>query len=553
MADKRRIIFTCLGTLHDSLHFLNYFGRHTMDYIWIAVAFICGFLIKQLKLPPLVGYLAAGFALHALGVVPDTSLETLSDLGVTLLLFTIGLKLDLKSLLKVEVWGGATGHMSAIIILTVLNSLFFAYIGLVYFTGLDWASAALIGFAVSFSSTVCAVKILEERGELGARHGQVAIGILIIQDIAAVLFVTFATDKSPSWWALTLLALPLIRPLLNKLLNNIGHGELMPLAGFFLAFTGGEIFELVGLKAHLGALVFAVLISGHDKASELAKSLMNFKDIFLIGFFLSIGFTALPTIDMMGAALIMAIALPIKAGMFFVWLTRLKLRSRSAFLAALSLSNYSEFGLIVCAAAVAHGLLDKEWLVIMALAVALSFIFSSIINAYAHRLYARWRTWIKLFEHAGRLPEDQFTHPESATVLVIGMGRVGTGAYDTLRDGLNKDVCGIEVIKERALAHCSDGRKVISADAEDPEFWEQIDLSSINLVMFAMPNFQDILEVLNQLRQVGYEGKTSGIVRYEDDKEKLEEAGVDVVFNFYQKAGVGFAEQTIHTLGQADF
>ncbi len=519
-----------------------------MDYIWVAVAFACGFLVKQIKLPPLVGYLTAGFGLHALGVVPDGSLETLSDLGVTLLLFTIGLKLNIKSLFKVEIWGGATGHMMAIVILTIFNCLFFAYIGVAYFTGLDWTAAALVGFAVSFSSTVCAVKILEDRGEMRSRHGQVAIGILIIQDIAAVIFVTFSTDKSPSWWALALLALPLARPFLTKILQKSGHGELLPLAGFFLAITGGELFELVGLKAQLGALIFAVLLSGHEKANELAKSLLNFKDLFLIGFFLSIGFTALPTFDMLGAALIMSIALPIKSGIFFLLLARLKLRARSAFLASLSLTNYSEFGLIVCSASVMHGLLAKEWLVIMALTVSISFVFSSIINAHAHGMYARWRDVIKRFENSGRLPEDQYSRPENATVLVIGMGRVGTGAYDSLRENLGKDVCGIEMIKERVSAHHNENRNVIFADAEDPDFWEYISLEPIKLIMFAMPNYLDILEVLKQLRHAGYGGKTAGIVKYEDDRERLLAAGVDVVFNFYQKAGAGFADQTILAL-----
>jgi glutathione-regulated potassium-efflux system ancillary protein KefC len=109
----------------------------------------------------------------------------------------------------------------------------------------------------------------------------------------------------------------------------------------------------------------------------------------LIGFFLSIGFTALPTMDMLGAALIMAIALPIKAGLFFLWLTRLKLRARTSFLTALSLANYSEFGLIVCSISVTQGLLSQEWLIIMALSVALSFVFSSAANTLSHRLYGR--------------------------------------------------------------------------------------------------------------------------------------------------------------------
>lgn len=516
-----------------------------MDYIWVAVAFVCGFIARQIKLPPLVGYLAAGFGLHALGVVPDDALETLSDLGVTLLLFTIGLKLDIKSLLKTEIWGAATSHMAIIVVLTTINSLFFAYIGLAYFNELTLSGAALVGFAVSFSSTVCAVKVLEERGELRSRHGQVAIGILIIQDIAAVVFVTLSNDTPPSWWALGLLALPLMRPLMSKLLESCGHGELLPLAGFFLAYSGGQLFELVGLKAQLGALIIAILLSGRPKSDELSKSLLNFKDIFLIGFFLSIGFTALPDIDMIWVVLIISLALPFKALLFFLTMTKLKLRGRTALLAAASLANYSEFGLIVCSASVAAGLLPKEWLVIMALVVTVSFVFSSIVNAYAHRLYARWRDLITRFEKDDVLREDQLEIPSGASILIIGMGRVGTGAYETLQDSQNTTVCGIEVIRSRVKQQLKDGRNVVIADAEDPAFWEQIDLEPVEMIMFAIPNHRDVLEILKQLRLVNYKGKLAGVVKYADHKEKLLAAGIDIVFNFYQNAGAGFAEQTI--------
>ncbi|HIG41043.1 MAG: cation:proton antiporter family protein [bacterium] len=519
-----------------------------METIWVVVAFFCGFLVKQINLPPLIGYLAAGFALHALGVQPDNSLTFLSDLGVTLLLFTIGLKLNISNLLKPEIWAGAVGHMGMIILLTTINSLVLGYFGFKYFIDLQWLTAALIGFAVAFSSTVCAVKILEDRGEMSSRHGQVAIGILIIQDIAAVVFVSFSAGEPPSLWALTLFLLPLLIPLVSRLLRLSGHGELLPLAGLFLAITGGELFELVGLKAHFGALVIAVLISRDEKAEELAKSLLAFKDLFLIGFFLSIGFTALPTVDMLGVALIMAVALPFKAGLFYLWLTRLKLRSRSAFLTALSLANYSEFGLIVCSVSVSYGLLEPQWLVIMALAVAISFIFSSIVNIPAHALYARWRGRISRFERPERLPEDSFSHPDDAVILVIGMGRVGTGAYDMFHNSLDKNVCGIEVDPQRVTAHCSDGRKVIAADAEDPEFWAQVELRTVNLIMLAMPNYLDIIEVVKQLQSAGYLGKTAGIARYEDEKEKLLASGIDVVFDFYFEAGAGFADQSLHLL-----
>lgn len=517
-----------------------------MDYIWVAVAFSCGFLVKQFRIPPLVGYLCAGFALHALGFEFNSSLEVLADIGISLLLFTIGLKLNIKTLLKTEIWAGALGHMFVIVMVTTLFSLLLAYISFLYFNNLNWQAAMFIGFAVSFSSTVCAIKVFEDRGEIRARHAQVAIGILVIQDIAAVLFVTFASDNTPSWWALSLLALPLFKPLLYKILQHSGHGEILALAGFFLAFTGGTLFEIVGLKSHLGALVFGILLSNHAKTIELAKSLLSFKDLFLIGFFLSIGFTALPTIGMLWVSLIMVIALPIKAGLFFLWLTHLKLRSRTAFLSALSLANYSEFGLIVTAVCVSYGLLAKEWLVIMAVSIAISFIFSSILNIKAHELYRHWSEMIKRFEQPERLPEDVFSSPFNAAILVIGMGRVGTGAYDTLSGELQKKVCGIEVDKGRAATQCRAGRNVILADAEDPDFWGHINLSQINLIMFTLPNHVDVLEISKLLSLVGYQGKTAGIARYVDEERELLSAGIDVVFNYYAKVGTGFAEQTIH-------
>lgn len=516
-----------------------------MDYMWIAVAFVCGYLARQIKLPPLVGYLAAGFGLHLAGITPDDTLETLSDIGITLLLFTIGLKLDVRSLLKKEIWGTASSHMLMIVLFLIGNSILLGSLGLMYFSDLTLSGAVLVAFALSFSSTVCAVKVLEERAELRSRHGQIAIGILIIQDIAAVVFVTFTTDVLPSIWAIGLLLLPLLRPMIVKLLQYCGHGELLPLAGFFLAYTGGELFELVGLKAQLGALVVAIIISGQPKSEELAKSLFHFKDLFLIGFFLSIGFTALPTVDMIWIALIVSLVLPLKAGLFFVIMTQLKLRGRSSMLAALSLANYSEFGLIVTAASVSFGLLPKEWLVIMALIVSFSFIFSSIINAYAHRIYAHWRSLIKRFEKPERLKEDQLEIPSDASILIVGMGRVGTGAYKTLIERNYKNVWGIELMRSRALEHKQEERNVIVADAEDPLLWETINIEKIEMIMFAIPNHKDIIETLKQLRLVNYTGKLAGIAKYDDNRDKLLSAGIDVVFNFYQKAGVGFAEQAL--------
>ncbi|NOX42122.1 MAG: potassium transporter Kef, partial [Gammaproteobacteria bacterium] len=225
-----------------------------MDPLWLLIALILGFTAQQLRLPPLVGFLCAGFALHALGIEGGETLQKLADLGVTLLLFTIGLKLRLRNLLAPEVWGTASAHMILLIVIITGLLLIPGLIGIAWLGSLDWQAAAVIAFALSFSSTVFAVKILEDRGEMKSRHGQVAIGILIIQDIIAVVFLTLATDKSPTLWALALFALPFLRPLLNRFMERSGHGEVLVLFGMFMAIGGGELFELVGMKADLGAL-----------------------------------------------------------------------------------------------------------------------------------------------------------------------------------------------------------------------------------------------------------------------------------------------------------
>jgi len=240
-----------------------------MEFDWILFAFTCGLAVKLVGMPPLVGYLGAGFILNYMGFTPDATLDTLANVGITLMLFTIGLKVKVQDLLKTEVWAGSLLHMGIWTLLVASLTVTLSLLALPFFTDLDWFTATLLGFALSFSSTVCIVKLLEEAGEMKTRHGKLAIGVLIIQDIAAVLFLVFATGKVPSPWALLLLLLIPARPLFERLLNSVGHGELLPLIGFFLAFGGYEIFSALGVKGDLGALCMGILLSAHPKATEL--------------------------------------------------------------------------------------------------------------------------------------------------------------------------------------------------------------------------------------------------------------------------------------------
>src|SRR6056297_50434 len=251
-----------------------------MDPLWILAAFLFGVAASKIGLPPLVGYLLAGFFLNSIGVEGGDTLAKIANAGVTLLLFTIGLKLKLKSLSKPEVWAGTTIHMFITVAVFAVVIWILGLSGVPLFDRLNAYTALLIAFALSFSSTVFAVKVLEERKEMASRHAAAAIGILIMQDLLAVIFLASSTGKVPSLWAVPLFFLLLIaRPFLARFMARCGHGELLMLFGILMTVAGYSSFEMVHVKGDLGALVFGMLLASHPKASELADRLLSFKDL----------------------------------------------------------------------------------------------------------------------------------------------------------------------------------------------------------------------------------------------------------------------------------
>jgi predicted Kef-type K+ transport protein len=515
-----------------------------LDVIWITLAFLLGLAARQLGLPPLVGYLVTGFVLHGMGIEADEVIQEFSEMGVTLLLFSIGLKLKLDSLAQPQVWGVASLHMLAVIGFFIPVLLALGALGLPLFAGMDGETAALLAFALSFSSTVFAVKVLEEKGEVGSVYGTIAIGILIMQDLAAVIFLALSAGKLPTLWALLLLLLIPARPLLLKVLEHAGHGELLVLFGLTLGLGGAQLFDMVSVKGDLGALILGVLIASHPKASELAKALLNFKDLFLVGFFLSIGLSGAPALEMVLIALLLLAVVPAKAWIFHRLMLLFRLRARTSFLATLSLSNYSEFGLIVAAIGVSSGWLAPDWLTVVAIALSLSFVAASPLNARAHEIYERLSARLCRSQRPERLAYEAEIDPGDADVMVLGMGRVGTGAYDTLRMQNGRSPVGIDADPYIVAQHDEAGRNVIQGSATDPDFWNrlQLDHGSVRLVLLALPQLSENVFAAEHLVRAGFDGVIGAIAKYPDDRPVLERSGVHLVFDLYAEAGSGFAQ-----------
>lgn len=451
-----------------------------------------------------------------------------------MLLFTVGLKLKIRQIVQPHVVGAGLGHLAISVVILAP--------GIRYIAGVDWNTSLLLGIALAFSSTVLAAKILEAKRELGAFHGRTAIGILIIQDLVALLVLSVWGGHVPSIWALLVLALPLLRPALHWLLDISGHDELLVLTGMLLAVVlGGYGFEALGLSPELGALLMGVLLASHPRAQELSDSLWSLKEMFLVGFFLEIGMSGLPGPDALLFALAFGIILPFKGVLFFLLLVMFRLRSRNAFLAGLSLTAYSEFGLIVAA------IVLPEWLIPLALTVSVSFLIAAPLNRMAHPLYERLEQFLGRFEQARVHPDEQAADLGGARVMIIGMGRTGTAAYDSLRQRTDR-LIGLDADPYTVVEQREAGRNVVYTDAEDANFWHGVDITGVEAVVLAMDDIESKLIAARSLRRLGFTGSIVSHALYEDHVVRIKEAGADATYLTMYEAGVGLAEHTWEAL-----
>lgn len=522
-----------------------------VEVIVLIVALALGLMARTLSLPPMLGFLVAGFVLLPLqSLWPDlagVNFKVLEDVGVTLLLFTIGLKLDLRLLIRPFVWAVTSLHMALIVLLVAAALFALKTAGWLLVADLSWQQALTIGFALSFSSTVFAVKVLEDRGEMASLHGKAAVGILVMQDFFAVAYISAAGDVLPAWYAPLVLLLIPARGLLVSLLARCGHGELLVLAGFAIAFGGYGLFEGVGLKGGLGALFVGAVLAGTVKGNELAKSLMTIKDLLLIGFFLSIGQYGLPSNQALLMAVLLSVLLLLKPVLYFLLLARFQLRVQTSMFAAFVLSHYSEFGLIVLSIAAHQALLPEQWLVIIAIALAISFVISSAINLYSGKIFAFLYPLLGKMQTVNRLPEQQAIDIGDARILVMGMGRLGVGAYDYLRSTYGDAIVGFDENETKVQAHLAAGRKVFVGDASDRDLWQRLPQQQIQKIILALSNHRETVMVTKLLRDFGFTGVIAAVAKFDDHLKELKDMGV-IAFNFYAEAGSGFAEHVVNHL-----
>lgn len=498
-----------------------------MELLWISSAFIAGLLVNRLSLPPLVGYLVAGYGLNLAGIRAAGTLAHLAEIGILLLLFTVGLKLNLRSLLRREVLG--VGSLHLLIVAGVS--------GLIFFLQQQHVTGGLaLGVSLAFSSTVLAVKVLEDNRELASFHGRTVLGILIFQDVVAVGLLAVAGARTPSLWAFGLLGLPLLRPLAIWLFESTRNDELRLLLGILLAFAGGQLAESVGISRELGALLMGVLLAGHSGANDLGRKLWGLKEVLLVAFFLRIGLVGVPNREQLLLAGGLLALLPLQGWLFFTLLLVTGLRSRTGFIATLALMTYSEFALIAIAPIIDAGLLTPDWKPVLGFAVAASLAITALLNRNSHRLFTWLEPWLVWFELRVPHPDQLPTHLGNAEWLVVGMGRTGKAAYETLNRRRHK-VLGLDADPVRVSKLQAKGLRVVYGDGEDHELWANTRLEGIQGIILTLPDFRARELAMSHLQARGFSGLIGTTAFDAQEDLVFYRLGADVVFHPFTEAG----------------
>ncbi len=418
--------------------------------LMIFTGAIFALLAHKFRIPTIVGYLVAGIVLGAFSQSSE-SVEVISEIGIVLLLFLVGLELNVNMIrdLGKEVLKLASGQIVGTVVLGA---------GVCLLLGFDGKSTLTVAAALIFSSTVVAVKSLTEKRETDAKHGRVAIGILLIQDFLAIVLLTvlagldqnteFSLQKTLVNLLLVVLAVTVIfalsyyasRHLVQRLLTRAAaYPEMLFIWSLCWCFALVELASFLKLSHEIGAFVAGFSISQMPFAHELSRRVSPVMHFSIAVFFISLGVgldLALPLQAWIAVAVLSVVILFGKFAIVTFAAVGLRLDKRTSCFSGLLLNQISEFSLIFVALAQKKGLIDETTFSIVGLVGLVTISISSWGIQHKEKLYlnARRNRWLKRFASLQTASPPPETPALTQHVIVVGMNTLGATIAQKLLD-----------------------------------------------------------------------------------------------------------------------
>lgn len=555
-----------------TLDFASIFSEIALLVLLAAAVGFIGLLLRQ---PLVVAFIAVGVLAgpDVLGLVSSVDfIETLSQISIAVLLFLVGLKLDVnlvRNLGKVAVVTGLG---------QVAFTAFFGFL-ICMALGMEMVTSLYVAVALTFSSTIIIVKLLSDKQEIGALHGKMALGFLIVQDIFVVLaMVTLSAvgvgageDTASPWHMVQVLVggalmvgavILFIRYLADPLLGQVARSpELLVIFAVGWAASLAALGDALGFGKELGGLLAGVSLASTEFREAVSSRLAPLRDFLLLFFFIHLGATLqLSTLDdQVGAAIVLSLFVLIGKPLIVLGIMgHMGYRKRTGFMAGLTMAQISEFSLIFMAMGIAIGHIGDQAMGLVTLVGLVTIALSVHMITWSHKLYRICEPWLGIFErrHAHREAQDTAgaAQPRGHDFVVFGLGRYGCRIGARLRQQ-DHHVLGIDFDPEALANWRRMGMDAMYGDATDPEFVAHLDLAGVKAVVSAVPRDRGVLTeadpqiaLLHGLRSANYQGQVFLSVQKAAEAEDLLHQGASAVLNPFDDA----ADYAVRQLTAAD-
>ncbi|MFH1292027.1 MAG: cation:proton antiporter [bacterium] len=532
-----------------------------VDNIFLQISILLGitvsiaFIMRMLRQPLIVAYIIAGLVAGPLflNLVEGGKdfFDTFAKFGIVLLLFIVGLSLNLdyiKKLGKTVLIGGliqffATGLLG----LAILTLFKFSFV-----------ISFFVAVSITFSSTIIVIKLLSDKRDLEAVYGRYVIGLLLVQDIIAVGLMIFlnTSEISVTSWYETALATGLMgfalvgivflmsRYLLPPIMDRVAKsGELLFIFTIAWCFGVASLVYWSGFSIEIGAIVAGISLGASPYQPEISSRIRPLRDFFIVLFFVVLG-SEMKIGDIKEAlvpGLVLAgFVLVFKPVLLYFLMRFLKYTRRTCFLAATTAGQVSEFGFILIFTAISVGYLQGIELAMLTFVALVTIIISSYLITYNEELY---RLVLPLLDRFG-IDENRHVKEEDIKIYpvwIFGYHRIGWKVCEALSEkGIKYAVVDFDPVAISKLKHR--GIPAYFGDAADVEFLQELPLEKAKMIISTLPEADDQKTLISHIRQTNKKVHIIGNLYHSEHLEELYKAGADYVMMPHLLGGQWIAE-----------
>lgn len=535
----------------------------------LAAALVIGMLFERFGQSAILGYLIAGMVLgpQVLGVVSkDSGVPVIAELGVSLLLFTIGLEFSARRLLRLGPVAGLGGSLQVVATL-------FLSTGLAMLFGQDLKAALCIGSAVALSSTACVLRLLTDRSEIDSVHGRTALGILLLQDIAVVPLVLFVTmlagGGGPSEMILGLgkavgLIVAMVAgfrilagwviPSVMKQLSLSRDRELLVLLAVVLATGSALAAHALELSPALGAFIAGMMLAESPFSTQIRADVGGLRILFVPLFFASVGMLGDPVWIAGNFPAVIGLTVLIIAGKGLVVALvarAFRLPARYALATGLALAQVGEFGVVIAGIAKSGGVLEDEPFRLLVSATLLALFATPLLVRIARPAGRKLEDWLMRSRKAAT-DREAVTNPsaDSRLVFIIGFGPAGQRVATDLDQMENLSCLVIDLRPANIDLAKSMGLHAVLGDATHLEFLIHHGIEQADAAIITVPDHRTVVRLVGSIRQLGDDIAIVARARYHAFTDEVIEAGATVTVDEEQVTGRRLIAATREVLRQ---